>query len=335
MFRTTTAHALSEEGPLLILQTPKVHYFTRAVVLGLLVPVLLVVLVGLVALLDLLQTGEVGGLTYVVGVLAGGLAALCIPWAMGMALMAPTLSRRTRVVVDREAGVIHPRSGDPIPLAAVTGLSLRKPNALLKWMSIMADLHDAPSSEESPYRAPATRSVELVSRINELEAEAGRKLMEDIARRMNVGASDRTSSLLGGGGATGHSGGRAAHALAYLPVQGVFLFASAFLLIARRGDPRATFHAKQSLTMLLFEVLVIFVVCVIGIPLMMLSELTGGHGPHPAGIAVLLLGLIPFSLARLGGRFYAAWKAWKGELWVVPVVGAVSRRWLPAPDEAG
>lgn len=330
MFRTTTRHALVEDGPVLRLQTPVRHYHFRAATLGLLLPFLLGLLVVLVALLELLEVGSVGPLTAVVGGIAVLGTGVALPFAVGMAVMAPRLSARSAVVIDRTTRTITPREGEAVSLDRVVGLSLRKPTAMLKWLQIQADIEEAPSTVDSPYRAPASRSVVLVSRINELEAEAGRQLMAELGERLGVEVSDRTSSLMGGGGATGTAGGRGGHALAYVPVQGIFLFASIFLLVARRGDARATFHARQSLLMLAAEAAIIVVVCIVGLPLLFLSELTGGTGPHPAGIAVLLVGLLPFTMVRLVGRFYAAWRAWKGELWLVPVLGRISRRWLPA-----
>jgi len=329
MLRTTTAHALREEGHTLVLSVPTRHYFVRAGTLGLLVPFLLFVLVGLFAALELLEVGELGGLTYVMLAVASVGSAIAVPFALVMAIRAPGLSKKSQVVVDLQERVIHPREGDPIPLDRVAGLSLRKPNAMLKWMSIQADITDAPSEDSSPYRPPAVRSIDLVSRINELEAEAGRVLMADIGRRLNLETTDRTSSLLGGGGADGQAAGRTAHALAYVPVQGIFFFASAFLLIARRGDPRAMFHAMQSMLVLAFEMGVILVVALFGGGLVLASEASGGALPHAVGLVVLGVGLVPFTALRLVGRFYAAWRAWKGDTWLVPVVGRISRRWLP------
>jgi len=215
----------------------------------------------------------------------------------------------------------------------VASLSLRKPNAMLKWMNIEADLHAAtPHDDPSPYRAPRHNAVVLVQRINELEAEPARKLMETLGSRLDLPTADRSSSLLGGGGASGTARGRGAHAAAYVPVQGIFLLASIFLLIARRGDPRAMFHARQSMLLLAFEVAWVVGVVAIGVPLMLLSELTGGEGPHPVGIVFIVVGMLPFLFMRIGFRFYGAWRAWKGDAWLVPVVGRISRRWLP-PEE--
>ena len=332
MLRTTTAHALHEEGHQLILRTPVRHYLVRAATLGLLLPVLFAILTGLVALLELLEVGEPGLLTMGAGIFGAACSAVAVPFAAGMAVMAPRLSARSQVVIDQAARVLHPWDGEPVPLDAVVGLSLRKPNPMLKWLVIEADLAAPPSTDPSPYRVPAVRSVALVSRINELEAEAARLLMADIGRRLDLETADRTSSFLGGGGLTGRAAGRGAHALAYIPVQGIFLFASLFLLVSRRGDPRAMFHAKQSLLLLAVEMVVIVGSVAVSIPLFVVGEAMGAEPPLHPGIIGLLGTLIPVMLLRVVARFYAAWRAWHGDLWLVPLVGRVSKRWLPATD---
>ena len=86
--------------------------------------------------------------------------------------------------------------------------------------------------------------------------------------------------------------------------------------------------------LLVVELIWVVGVSLVSIPLMLLSELVGGQGPHPVGIVFLGVGLVAFFVVRMGVRFYAAWRAWKGDIWLVPVVGLISRRWLPPTDDA-
>jgi hypothetical protein len=57
--------------------------------------------------------------------------------------------------------------------------------------------------------------------------------------------------------------------------------------------------------------------------------LPGGRDPHPLGVAVLVGGLLLITGLRLVLRVYAAWRAWRGDLWLLPVLGRLTRRWLP------
>ena len=56
-----------------------------------------------------------------------------------------------------------------------------------------------------------------------------------------------------------------------------------------------------------------------------------GAAPHPVGMAVLALPLFAIAGVRLLLRLTAAFEAWRGETWALPVLGRWTRRWLPPP----
>ena len=53
-------------------------------------------------------------------------------------------------------------------------------------------------------------------------------------------------------------------------------------------------------------------------------------GPAVGGAGVLLL-VVPLALLRLGIGLLASWRAHKGQAWLIPGLGWLSRRWLPEP----
>ena len=322
---------LTEEGDILRLQTPSRFWLMRGLVLLLVVPALLMLLVGLLALLELLDTGEPGPLTFGSAVVLG---LLCLPSAAVGAvhlLRAGPRSAASRVEIDLAARQIRPTEGAAVPLDRVRSLVLHKPQPLLKWLAIEAEVGEPVAETGNPYQPPRGSRLRLLGEISEFDSGRAFRFTEELAGRLGVPAEDRSPSLLGGGGASGKGKGRLGHALAYLPFQGIFLIASIFLLVARRDDPVARFHAKQSLVMFPLEMLAIFGAFALSMPFLFLGELTGSgsNEPHPVGIAIVLVLVIGVALGRLGLRLMAMSKAWRGEAWVIPIVGLISRRWKP------
>lgn len=326
-------HAIDDQGDRIVLQTPASWWRRRGLVLGVAVPGLLVVLVGLFGLLDLLQ--EAGGL--LVGVAAGVCALVLVPSVLVGAVQLATASRnsaRTRVEIDLQQREITTANEERVALDTVRSLALVKSNPLLKWMSIVAVTGGGPEAE-SPYRPPREQQVVLLGNLNELEVGKARVAMAELADRLGVSHSDRSPVLLGGGGRSGAGKGTLVHGLAYLPVQGIFLFASLFLLIARRDDAVARFHARQSLAFFAVELVVIVGGVIASLPLWFGASLLEDQMDDPYLPVAILTGLVLLvvTFARLGLRLYAGWRATQGEAWVIPGVGWLSRRWLPASSD--
>ncbi len=334
--------ALDDRGASLILQTPRAFWVVRGLVLALLVPLLLIFLVGLLAGVDILAVGaeEPGVFTGLGALLFFGVGGPSFLVGALHLLRSSSRSAQSRVEIDLEAREIRPTGGPAVPFDQLRGLVLRKPNPLLKWVAIEADLGGAATAaadDPSPYRAPrGGASLRLLGNLNELELGGARKLMQQLADRMGVEAMDRSPSLLGGGGESGAGAGRIGHAATYFPLQGIFFFASLFFLFARKDDPVGQFHARQSLTLLVFEMVAIFGTIIVAVPFLFLGEILGkGDGePHPVGLGILVVGLLGVTGLRMMLRFVATYKAWRGKSWLMPGVGRISARWLPPADPA-
>lgn len=113
-------------------------------------------------------------------------------------------------------------------------------------------------------------------------------------------------------------------ALAYAPLDGVNLAYSLFALMSAR-EPRLRFAAKQSLALLAVEGLFALLLCgCIGLPLAFVSL------PMPLELTALLLPLLVLGALRVVVRIYAAFAAHRRRVWVIPVLGLLTRRWAPA-----
>lgn len=329
--------ALTVDDHILRLQTPPSFWYKRGAVVGLLVPALLLLLVVLVALLDFIEVGAPSVLTAIAAGAGGLLSGIFVLWGAVHIIRAGARSEASLVELDLQAGTITSAAEGTHPIAAVTALELHQPRVWQKWHAISACLSHGPVEDHGdPYRAPADERVVLLGNINELEVGKANELMGTLSGHLgDIPIVDKSSGLLGGGGSAAVPGdtkariGRLGHALAYLPVQGIFLIASVVLLVARRNDPVAQFHARQSLALLPLEIAALLLGIVVTVPFMLIPK-----DPSPLTMIPMLLVLLPIALGRLGLRLYAGWRAHKGECWVIPGIGWLSRRWLPEPSEA-
>ena len=110
--------------------------------------------------------------------------------------------------------------------------------------------------------------------------------------------------------------------LCYLPIQGIWFFASLGMLVFSKL-PLVRFHAKQSL---LFGGLQLLTMAGPVVAAIALTELTGNES-----FAQVLVNLASVAfLATLALRVVGSVKAWKREWWVCPGLGWLTRRWVPA-----
>jgi uncharacterized membrane protein len=316
---------LTEDGPLLRLRTRPAHWLRRGAVLGLFVPALLAVVLVLLIIVDLIDRLRLGDGTIVGAALCLLVGGPSVLWGAVLALGAQGRSRRSVVELDLAGGALRPAVGPARSLAAVRALRLYKPNSLVAWLAVDALLVDDQPRPAGPYQAPAlTTPVRLWGNIPEQRGAEAVALAGQLAARLGVPLEDGRSAF--DRGLDAGSRGRTWHTAAYVPMQGIFLFASALILLTRKDDAVGRFHARQSLSLLVVESIAIVGVIIVGAPLMFLP---GGRDPHPIGVAVLVGGLVLITGLRLIVRFYAAWRAWRGDLWLLPVLGRFTRRWLP------
>lgn len=215
--------ALTEQDGLLVLQTPRAFWVKRGLVLLLLVPGLLVVLIGLIALLEVIAAEGPGLLTAAVGALTVLLGGPCVLVGGLHLLRAGPRAAASRVEIDRAQGELRPMTGPAVPLAAVQELELVQTRPLQKWHHIAARTGVAEASGEAgPYRPPRqAQPVVLLGNLNELELGAARSLLRDLGARLDLPVHDRSSRLMGGGGKGGaglpDAPGGLLYAAAYLP----------------------------------------------------------------------------------------------------------------------
>lgn len=117
-------------------------------------------------------------------------------------------------------------------------------------------------------------------------------------------------------------------ALAYSPLDGVNLAYSLFALVVA-DHPRVRFAAKQSVALFGVEAsLLLAVFTCLGLPFALL--------PLPIALEVLVLAfpLFVFGLLHVGLRLFAAYRAHRGRVWVIPGLSLLSRRWVPEEDHA-
>ena len=118
-------------------------------------------------------------------------------------------------------------------------------------------------------------------------------------------------------------------ALCVAPLDGV-LVAYALFALATSRDELVRFHAKQSLALLAIEAaLFAGVVGCLGAPLFLLVD---AAGLRAVGLACPLSML---ALARVIVRVVAAIRAHRGEVWVMPWLAPVARRWAARVAERG
>ena len=254
------------------------------------------VLCGLLALLLTLMFGP--GSEWVVVPLCGLGALAGMAQGLLFLVTADKRSQDSRVVYDLQANNLDGRR-----LAPVQKIEVLQPSTWLKFLEIRLVTSEGHHA--------------LVERIAPKQGKEALAIAQDLGRELGVPVED-----VGGVTDTGVLGLNTNHAGAacYFPVQGIFLIASVALLIISR-KPAIRFHAIQSLTVFALFLFAILLVVGVGAGAMAVDE--------GAGVVVLVLGLLGVALPRLVLRFVLCWKAWKGQLWIVPGLGFWMRRWLP------
>ncbi len=282
----------------------------HGVLVATLVPVAILILGAL-----LLSAPDFAARSTTVLVLAGAAVATAAGISMLAGLVtvatARRRSRRSEVLLDLEARqVITPR-GEAVDWSTVSAVFVHKPTPLLKWWAVSLErAGDEPLlllGHLAPSRGPA---IAALCRFVATHLGVEARIPDAVTRPTVLSMAPTTAGML-----------------CYLPVQGVFLAASAIFAITSR-DAFVRFCAIQSLLQFALAVLLLVPILACGGALAALDDVV----PTAVTVALLVAALGLFQVWRVAARAYAAYQAYRGRAWVMPWLGFVVRRWLP-PDE--
>lgn len=295
---------LQPDGDGAVLAVPVRDFRVQAVLVLVLLPVVWALLALLFALaLPPDAAAVLGGALVCLGTafstLAGGV----------MLLRARGQSERSRVHVGADRSV-RLAGGQVLRPDMVYGLRVRQPNPMMKWIGILAFNGESEVlilGRLPPSRGPAVEALaQWLGQVLDAPVDA---------RAARTGLGMAPSSMA---------------AFCYAPIQGLWLVFSLFAVVLAK-DPLVRFSARQSLAYYLLSGIALVAVIV---PLAAVAALLPSDDARGVAAVLLILVLLPLVFARLGLGLYAMFRAYKGEPWVIPGLGWLTRRWLPA-DEGG
>lgn len=287
------------------------------VIQGLLIALLLPVAVILLALLFLLMAGATSDQTtvwIVIGGLAGAGCLISLVSGLVMVATAGRKSRRSRVLLHARHREIRAPGEHPVPWSGITRVRLHKPNPLLKWWGISAELEGGGSALLLGKLPPSRgREIAGVARFIAVTVGVDAEIPDAVERAggLSLGVSRNTAGFL-----------------CYLPFQGIFLIASLWYALTSR-DPFIRFCAKQSLAQFALSMALLALLLGCGGGFVALTSSSMPAGVH---VALLVALLTPYILWRVVARIMACFHAWNGRPWVMPWLAPVARRWLPELD---
>ncbi len=277
------------DGSRLSVKVPRALYLAR----GLLALVLAPVLGALLTLLFFLMGVEGELPAYVGGVIAGAF----LFWALALLALSGWLSRRSEVVLDRSA-VRRARDGASVPTSSVAGVRIRAAGGLSGFQALEF-LDPSGRAFVLHARLPSQQPADLAAIAGACASWLGVPAEVPAADASVLGMSESHAALL-----------------CYLPVQGVFLLASAYFLATDRR-PFVRFSAKQSLLHFALSIVVLVVALVAGATPVLLTDHDDG-ALRVASIVWLTLLLVAYVGWNLGAHVHACVQAAKGRTWRMP-----------------
>lgn len=293
--------AVTVDGDRVTFVTPRGVYLRQALLALVLAPVA----GGLVAFLVLAAVGVVPAI-----VVAAALTLFLLALGVGRPLL--LLAGATPVTLDLAARTWQ-RGADRGPLAEVTKVLAEQPSAGLTWRALRAHRTSGPPL---PLLAdlPPGHPHELLALAEWAGAAIGvpSRGTPDVFVRDVFGGGDRTAA-----------------ALCYLPFQGIFLLASLWYLFRGRERPYVHFAARQSLV-----ITAVWVPTVIGfVAVFAVAAAIPERGHATARALAIAIPALLLSVAWLGhfaARVVLCFRAWKGRVTVLPVLGRFAGP--PPPD---
>jgi hypothetical protein len=302
----------------LVVETAPSHYVKRGLVAALLVPPL----VGFLAVLAAAADADAGAL-YALAAFAG----VVMVAGLSLALLAPILSKRTRVRFDAGRGeIVRERDGFAVAMREAAGVVLRPTGNLglaRELVVVRADgspivvLHGAiASTHVAPAQAIAN---DIHAFFGVAPAAAPAPYRHPPPGAVHPPPAEAVQGALG-------MPPHIAAGLCYLPVQGIFLLASIVMLIGAK-HPAVRFAAKQSLLQLAlaFVTGIVVVGGTVGI-----AVTVNEHSPFHVPLVVLAIVVVfAFACWHLGAYIYACLAAFRGRVWVMPWLRAVIGKSAP------
>ena len=248
---------------------------------------------------------EIGALV-LISMLLGGVVSVVAPIVAGViALKSNTLAERSRVRV--VGGVVWTHDGRSLPLTDINRFALvRRHDGIFiirGWPRLVA--YDSGGGQHA-----LTEGVHPL-----FDGRRAAKVLERVA--WDLGKPFRSDAFVLDLGFTASN--------CYVPIAGVFLFASVAALVFESGA-KVRFAAKQSLLHFSLTLGFGFVGGVVCIATAFGAE-AAGASPGLVVVPALLTLLVVFVM-NVPLRFYAMFKASKDPQWVMPWLAPISRRWL-------
>ena len=241
-------------------------------------------------------------------VLVGNTALLAFLGIAGLGLMITARRRalRTRVVIDLGERLIELPGRAPRVFRLPGAVRVR--GAFGTWsLELVGD-----ETVTLLTRVPRSRGHALADAAEMLADELGASLEVPRAARSSVRFVPKSRSLWA--------------ALCYAPVDGLAQAYSGWALMASR-NPTIRFAAKQSLAHSALELMFALVaLSCCGLPMLLLDDSSAW-----VGATVVALPIVLILMFRTVVRCVAAYRAARGRAWVIPWLGPIARRWLPAP----
>jgi uncharacterized membrane protein len=258
------------------------------------------------------EPGELAGMTILMGVFG----ASAFLGGLVLVFLGPLFSKRTQVSIDLVNGYVHTaREPYPVPVSALTGFRISRPNPLSAFAFL-----EATRTAQAP--------LVLLGPVVTKHATDVRALGSWLGETLRVPLDPTTLGAPGAPAPSNPEGDKFAGMLCYFPIQGIFIFASLYYLVAAgKRRPFVRFCAIQSLSQFVFSIVVLAVILIaLGVPVAFLED----SPLHVPLIVLLALALAAFWFWNFGAHVYACYTAYKGRAWVMPWLGFWSRRFLPA-----
>lgn len=298
------------EAHLLSLSVPAWHWIWRGLLLLLFVTPLCA-FIGVAAALAV-EADEAPVLAILMGILGG----FSLISGLAFLVLAPVLSKRTRVSVDLANGfVTTTREPYPVAVAHLTGIRLSQPNPLSAFRFL-----EATRAGAAPIVLLGPIVTKHVTDATALATWLGTTLRVPVDPALVNPTTPVTNA----------DADRFPAMLCYFPIQGIFIIASLyFLATAGKRRPFVRFCAIQSLSQVAFSIVVLALILVaLGAPVALLDD----SPVRVVLIVILALALTGFWFWNFGAQLYACYSAYKGRAWVMPWLGFWSRRFLPGRE---